>query len=385
METINNIIVLRNDTKEAWEADAAYRLVAGEVGVGYMTRTITEGDETITTQVPIIKVGDGVHTWKELPQAEGVFENDVVLTSALGKYTIPASGYVRVPNSKGMTTSELLLDALSEVKEPTIAEPSITSTASVVGGGEMGAYITGVKWTGNFTDGSYQYGSESHPSSTATGLSASNVTWSISNDNDNQTATTEDGTFTFTSDKYKQIDSESSKTYVTVTAEYDLDASGARTPLNNVGVATDGKIASRTDKKITASASATGYRKPFWGVLTTPFAETKNAEGAVTAISVTSDDIRGLTGKGTATRGLPTTLAVPEGSRQVIFAAKAGTYSSLTAKDGNAQDATVTFSKIANAVNVEGANDYTATAYDVFEVTWGDPIASAKALKLTWG
>lgn len=385
MATINTIIVLRNDTKEAWEADAAYKLIAGEVGVGYMTRTVTEGDETITTQVPIIKVGDGIHTWKELPQAEGVFENDVVLTSALGKYTIPASGYVKVPNSKGMTTSELLLDALSEVKEPTIAEPRITSTASVVGGGEIGAYITGVKWTGNFTDGSYQYGSESHPSSTATGLSASNVTWSISNDNDSQTATTEDGTFTFTSDKYKQIDSESSKTYVTVTAKYDLDARGARTPLNNVGVATDGKIASRTDTKITAKANATGYRKPFWAALTTPFAETKNAEGAVTAITVTSDDIRGLAGKGTATRGLPTTLAVPEGSRQVIFAAKAGTYKSLTAKDGNAQDATVTFSKIANAVNVEGANDYTATAYDVFEVTWGDPIASAKALKLTWG
>ena len=380
MATINTIIVLRNDTKEAWETEGSYVLTAGEVGVGYMT--VGEGDSE--KKVPIIKVGDGTHTWKQLPQAEGVFENDVVLTSALGKYTIPASGYVKVPNSKGMTTSELLLDALSEVKEPTITEPSITTTASIVGGGEMGAYVTGVKWTGTFTGGSYQYGSEEKADSTGTGLTASNVTWSISNDNDGQTATTEDGTFTFTSDKYKQIDSESSKTYVTVTAEYDLDASGARTPLNNVGVATEGKIASRTDVVNTATAKATGYRKPFWAALTTPFAETKNADGAVTAIAVTSDDIRGLAGKGTATKGLPTTLAVPEGSRQVIFAAKAGTYKGLTAKDGNAQDATVTFSKIANAVNVEGANGYTATAYDVFEVTWGDPIASAKALKLTW-
>ena len=380
MATINTIIVLRNDTKEAWETEGSYVLELGEVGVGYMT--VGEGNSA--KKVPIIKVGDGVTSWKQLPQAEGVFENEVVLTSALGKYTIPASGYVKVPNSKGMTTSELLLDALSEVKEPTIAEPSITTTAAIVGGGEMGAYITGVKWTGNFTDGSYQYGSEEKADSTATGLSASNVTWSISNDNDSQTATTEDGTFTFTSDKYKQIDSESSKTYVTVTAEYDLDASGARTPLNNVGVATEGKIASRTDRVNTAKANATGYRKPFWAALTTPFTETKNADGAVTAIAVTSDDIRNLTGKGTATKGLPTTLAVPEGSRQVIFAAKAGSYKDLTAKDGNAQDATVTFSKIANAVNVEGANEYAAVAYDVFEVTWGDPIASAKALKLTW-
>lgn len=380
MAQINTIIVLRNDTKEAWETDGSYQLVAGEVGVGYMT--VGEGESA--KKVPIIKVGDGQHAWKDLPQAEGVFEKEVVLTAPLGKYTIPASGYVAVPNSKGMTTSELLLDALSEVKEPAITEPSITTTASVVGGGEMGAYITGVSWAGTFTDGSYQYGSATHPSSTATGLSASNVAWSISNDNTNQTATTEDGTFAFASDEYKQIDSESSKTYVTVTAEYDLDASGARIPLNNVGTATDGKIASRTDVKNTAAAKATGYRKPFWAALTTPFAETKNAEGAVTAVAVTSDDIRGLAGKGTATKGLPTTLAVPEGSRQVIFAAKAGTYKSLVAKDGNAQDATVTFSKIANAVNVEGANKYAATAYDVFEVTWGDPIASAKALKLTW-
>lgn len=378
---INTIIVLRNDTKEAWETDGSYTLVAGEVGVGYMT--VGEGDSA--RKVPIVKVGDGKTAWKDLPQAEGVFEKEVILTAPLGKYSIPATGYTVVPNSKGMTTSELLLDALSEVKEPNIVEPDIATTASIVGGGEMGAYITGVKWTGTFTDGSYQYGSESHSSSTATGLSASDVTWSISNDNDTQTAATEDGTFNFTSDKYLQIDSESSKTYVTVTAEYDLNAANARIPLNNVGKPTEGKIASRADVQNTAAATATGYRKPFWAVLTTPFAETKDETGAVTAIALTSDDVRGFSGKGTKTKGLPTTLNVAEGSRQVIFAAKAGTYKSLVAKDGNAQDATVTFAKLANAVKVEGANDYEAVDYDVFEVTWGDPIASAKALKLTWG
>lgn len=380
MAQINTIIVLRNGTKEAWEADNSYTLLAGEVGVGYMT--VGEGDSA--KQVPIIKVGDGKTAWKNLPQAEGVFENEVVLTATLGKYVPGASGFIKVPNSKGMTTSELLLDALSEVKEPDITQPTISGTATVVGGGEMGAYITGVKWDGSFTDGSYQYGSKEKADSTATGLSASNVTWSIKNDIDTQTATTEDATFTFGSSVYPQIDSESSKTYVKVTATYSLDASKARTPLNNVGVETEGKIASASNVEIVKNANATGYRKPFWGVLTTPFAETKNDAGAVTAIAVTSADIRGLSGKGSSTQGFPTTLNVPEGSRQVIFAAKAGAYKGLTAKDGNAQDATVTFSKIANAVNVEGANSYTATAYDIWEVTWGDPIASAKALKLTW-
>lgn len=372
---INTIIILRNDSTTAWEK-SDYVMEPGELGVGYLER---EGKDTVV----IVKTGDGEHSWKDLPQVEGVFENDLTLTYDFGRHKT-SNGFVEVA-AKGMTTSEWLLDALSEVQEPQITQPTISMSASVVGGGEMGAYVTGIKWTGTFTDGSYQYGSVEKSDSTATGLDANDVTWAISNSVDTQTATTEDGTFTFASANYPQINSESSKTYGTITAKYTLDATDARTPLNNVGKGTTGKIESITTQVTkTANANATGYRKPFWAVLTTPYAETKDADGKVTAIALTSADVREFSGKGTATRGLPTTLAVAEGSRQVIFCAKAGTYKSLTAKDGNAQDATVTFSKIANAVNVEGANGYTAVAYDVFEVTWGDPIASAKALKLTW-
>ena len=378
MAQINTIIVLRNGTKEAWEADNSYTLLAGEVGVGYMT--VGEGDAA--KQVPIIKVGDGKTAWKNLPQAEGVFENEVVLTSTLGKYVPGASGFVKVPNSKGMTTSELLLDALSEIKEPTITQPTISGTATVVGGGEMGAYVTGVKWDGSFTDGSYQYGSKEKSDSTATGLSASNVTWSVKNNIDSQTATTEDTTFTFTSDKYPQINSESSKTYATVTATYSLNASGARTPLNNVGVETEGKIASQTNVELVKNANATGYRKPFWGIKAA-------ADAIADPTKITSAQVRALGSSGTATKGLPTTTAakpyvVAAGSQQVFFLAKAGTYSSLTATDAAAMNAGVTFTKVANAVNVEGANGYTATAYDMWYVDWGAGIDADKKLVLTW-
>ena len=371
---INTIIVLRNDSKEAWEAEDSYVLIAGEVGVGYMT--------VGTKKVPIIKVGDGTTAWKNLPQAEGVFENDVVLTAPLGKYTIPATGYVKVPNSKGMTTSELLLDALSEVKEPDISEPTIGCTASVVGGGEMGAYVTGVKWTGSFTDGSYEYGSESHPTSTATGLDANDVTWSIKNDIDTQTSSASTGTFTFDSTAQPQINSESSKTYATITATYDLNAADARTPLNNVGVATDGKIAGRDDIEIVATATATGYRKPFWGIKT-------SANAIANPMQITSAEVRALGNSGTKTKGLPTTTAsapyvVAAGSQQVFFLAKAGQYSSLTATDAAAMNAPVTFTKVANAASVEGANGYTATTYDMWYVDWGAGLDAAKKLVLTW-
>lgn len=378
MATVNTVIVLRNDTKEAWETDGSYQLLPGEVGVGYMT--IGEGDAA--RKVPIIKVGDGTHSWKDLPQAEGVFENEVVLTSALGKYVPGASGYVTVPNSKGMTTSELLLDALSEVKEPTIGQPTISGSATITGGGEMGAYVTGVKWDGSFTDGSYQYGSKEKPDSTATGLSASNVTWSVKNSVDSQTATTEDKTFTFATAVQPQIDSESSKTYVTVTATYSLDASGARTPLNNVGVETEGKIASKTNVELVKNANATGYRKPFWGIKAA-------ADAIADPTKITSAQVRELGKSGSATKGLPTTTAaspyvVAAGSQQVFFLAKAGTYSSLTATDAAAMNAGVTFTKVANAVNVEGANGYTATAYDMWYVDWGAGIDADKKLVLTW-
>lgn len=362
---INTIIILRNDSTTAWES-SEYVMQPGELGVGYLER---EGKDTVV----IVKSGDGEHTWVDLPQVEGVFEEDLTLTYDFGRHKT-SNGFVEVA-AKGMTTSEWLLDALSEVKEPVIAQPAISTSATISGGGEMGAYITGVNWNGSFTDGSYEYGSTTNANSTATGLKATDVTWAISNSVDSQTAASEDGSFTFSSGDYPQINSENSKTYVTITAKYTLDATNARTPLNNVGKETDGKIESITEQvEISANASATGYRKPFWGVLSEP----------LDVATITSAQVRGLSGKGTKTKGLPSTLAVGAGSRQVIFCAKAGAYSSLSAKDTLAMNAGVAFTKVANAVNVEGANGYEETAYDIWYVQWADPIASDKNLSLTW-
>ena len=154
-KTLNTIIVLRNGTKEAWEAEGSYVLKAGEVGVGYMD--VTDDGGRIVKTVPIVKIGDDKTSWKNLPQAEGVFEKEVILTSALGKYVPGASGFVKVPNSIGMTTSELLLDALSEVKEPVITPPSFALTATSGSRTvEIGSKITSLAWTSSFEDGEYE-------------------------------------------------------------------------------------------------------------------------------------------------------------------------------------------------------------------------------------
>ena len=100
--------------------------------------------------------------------------------------------------------------------------------------------------------------------------------------------------------------------------------------------------------------------------------------------SLTSADIRGLGHSGTSTGGLPSTLSVAVGVQQVVFAAKAGTKSSLVAKDAAAMNATVSFTKVAEAVSVKGANDFAETKYDIWYVDFGSGLDAAMSLELTW-
>lgn len=362
-KTINTVIVLRNDQTTAWES-SDYVLLQGEVGIGYLDNGNV-----------IAKLGDGENTWKDLPQIEGVFEDEITLTHNFGRYQTN-NGFVRTTDAKGMTTSQWLVHALSETKEPKITQPTFNLTASAVGaGGEIGSYITGLKWDGTTTYGSYEYG----PS---TGLSSANRTWSISNNIDNQTSTAEDGTFPLGEGDKIQLRAEASTEYAIITGAYNLDASGASTPVNNVGAPTSGKI---TDKSgtLTASVKATAYRKPFYGVLP--------AGDALDTSALTSAVIRGLPNSGTTNTGLPTTLAVPAGSEMVIFAVKAGARSTLTATDNKAMNAPVDFTKVAKAVKVEGANGFEAIDYDIWYVNWNPDkvpgyagIDAAKELKLVW-
>lgn len=364
-KTINTVIVLRNDQTTNWES-SDYKLLPGEVGIGYLTKTV-DGQEVTNV---IAKLGtDGKTAWKDLPQVEGVFEDEITLTHDFGRYKT-SNGYVRTTDATGMTTSQWLIHALSETKNPTVTDPTFTLTASAVGaGGEIGSYITGLKWDGTTTYGSYEYG----PS---TGLSASNRTWAISNNINTDTASTEDGTFTLGESDKIRLTQETSKVYAKVTGTYSLDATNAAVPLNNVGAPyAAGKITSKSGT-IEAEVKASAYRKPFYGVLT--------PDKVVNTSALTSAAIRSLPSSGSATKGLPSSISVPAGSQMVIFAAKADTYKSLTATDDKAMNATVSFEKVAKAVKVEGAGGFEAVDYDVWYVNWGAGIGSAKQLTLKW-
>ena len=268
MAELKTIIVLRNGSKEAWEAEDSYTLVAGEVGVGYMD-VMNEDGSAVAKTVPIVKIGDGQTAWKDLPQAEGVFEKDVTLTATFGKYTPSSAGFIKVPNSKGMTTTEFLMDALSEVKEPTITAPSFTLSATSLGTKEIGTTITSVSWTGTYTNGSYSNGAikgstkYDAPASSNQTVSGYEVTCTpvdglgivVSN-----TEQKEDGTATFSTGY--TVSGTASKKIASVSSKCSWGASD-RQPLNNVGEPTDGQLAAGSSTK-SVDFSVSGYREGFY-------------------------------------------------------------------------------------------------------------------------
>ena len=338
----------------------------------------------------MVKAGDGVNKFADLKQVESVLEDNITLTHNFGRHKT-SNGYVEA-GGKDMTMTQWIIDSLSEILPPTVNYPGATLSCGTIttdtGDKEIGSKITKFAWDGKPTYGSYKdaandgtYGTKEDKTNSGTGLGASNFTWTVTNSLDDQTGSTEDGTFALTSDCYKQLNNETATTYAYLNGKVTIDASKARTPLNNVGVEyADGKITGfdkngTTEKTFSnVAVSCSAFRKPFWAVLTTP----------LTIDTLTSAEVRGLSNAGTKNDGFPTTLSVAAGSRQVIFCAKAGVYNTLAAKDTAAMNAGVTFTKHANAVAVKGANDFTETEYDVWEVTWADPIASAKSLSLTW-
>ena len=301
---INTIIVLRNDSTTAWE-QSTYKLQSGEVGVGYMTRTIQEGDATVEKKVPIIKVGDGINVWADLPQAEGVFEDDIILTYNFGKHTT-ANGFVNA-GGKGMTTSEWLIDALSVTEEPDITKPDASMTASFSpSSGETGTSITAVNWAGTFTDGTYEYGStETKNETDATKKKKANAsaTWVVKL-GDTQIGTTEDGSYA------QSLVMGDTQTKVTLSAEANLVTTNVRTPLNNVGAETSGKITTFADgttkKTFSPAATVTGYRKMFVGC---------------TGATLDSATIRGLNLKSAQASTTAFEVTAPTGATKLVIAA----------------------------------------------------------------
>jgi hypothetical protein len=148
---LNMILIVRNDSTTNWER-TTYCLNKGELGIGYLDNGNI-----------IVKAGvDGKTTWLECPQVEGVFEDNLTLTYAFGKYAPDATGSFEL-KSKNKTMSEVMLDAFAqEVYENLITgNPSASFSATSSASGEVGTTHGSPTATLDLTiTGSYKYGAK---------------------------------------------------------------------------------------------------------------------------------------------------------------------------------------------------------------------------------
>lgn len=124
----------------------------------------------------------------------------------------------------------------------------------------------------------------------------------------------------------------------------------------------------------TATIKYTPFRKYFYGA---------DSAGEQTAIA-DSADIRALTAStGGASKGTKFSIPVPVGSTRctIAFKSTVGTLAQVLYRESG--NANITGQFQLSKVNVEGANGYTATEYNVYTISWAQPTAGAMTFDVT--
>lgn len=299
-QVLDMVLIVRNDKTTVWQ-NSTYKLEKGELGIGYYDNGKV-----------IVKIGaeTGDKAWKDCKQVEDILEKDLILTYNFGRHTT-SNGFVNAGGT-GMTVMEWIEDALSVTEEPDITKPDASMTASFTpSSGEVGTSITKVNWAGTFTDGTYEYGStetKDFPNGTDAEKAAkkkanASATWIVKL-GDAQIGTTEDGSYA------QSLVMGDTQTKVTLSAEANLVTTNVRTPLNNVGAETTGKITTFADgstkKTFAPAATVTGYRKMFVGC---------------TGATLDSATIRGLALKSAQASTTSFEVTAPTGATKLVIAA----------------------------------------------------------------
>ena len=223
---------------------------------------LLKGELGFDTTNKLFKMGDGTTNWTALEafydpsQITGnvdadtlYFTKDLVFTQAFGKYAPDSSGSVTIPTeTNDMSIQDLLENAFSEEKNPTITQPSTSVTLTGAGAKEVGTEFT-PSYSVGFNPGSYQYGP-------ATGVTA--TAYAVT-DTNSGSASTQTGSFT----QFTVEDGTNYKVSVTTT-----HTAGA-VPKTNLGNDyASGQIQAGT--KTASSSAVTGFRSMFAGAVVTP-------------------------------------------------------------------------------------------------------------------
>ena len=258
------------------------------------------------------------------------FDGDFTYTNAIGAIGAPSGGSGKL-SASGKSVEEFMASILAKEANPTITKPA-ASVKITEGSGtfEVGTHKN-VTYTASLSAGSYTYGP-------ATGIVAGTVTASF----DGQTKTGATGTFE------NVVVTEGTKE-LTVSITHN-EGTVPKTNLGNPYA--DGKIAAGT-KSAKASQTLVGVRHMFYGPMTT------DAE-------LNSENIRKLRHEAASKKTIDT-FGAGAGAVKVVVAVPASmNVTKVLMPSAMNADATANFVKQAGSVQVEGAEGFTAAAYNVW-------------------
>lgn len=259
------------------------------------------------------------------------FDDDITYTVGIGTLAQP-SGSAKFA-AKGKNVEQVFASLMAQEQNPSKTNPAVSFSAQ----GGFGAFEIGTKknltYTAALSAGSYTYGP-------ATGITAQ--TWEV-------TCTGVEGSKTTATGSFENIIAESTAKTITAKATY---GDGA-IPVTNLGNAySAGQIKAGSASK--TSNSLVGVRYMFWGPMTEDTA-------------LNSATIRALSHKEAAAKKTLTTFGAGAGAKKVVIAVPAGyKVTKVLMPSAMNADATASFVKQASSVQVEGAEGYTAAAYDVY-------------------
>ena len=338
-DTIKGIIDNNRDnftsveaTKEETDAQALARKITnpkkGDMAV--VIRTIAGDKKSYTAYVhngTAFAAMDGNYS------ADNVyFDEDLTYTVQFGTLAKPAGSAKFAATGKNVT--QVLSALMAQEANPDKTNPAVSFSAQ----GGFGTVEIGTKrnltYTAALSAGSYTYGP-------ATGITAQS--WEVSCTGVADKKTTATGTF-------ENIVAEATAKKITAKATY---GDGA-IPVTNLGNAyADGQIKAGSASK--TSDSLVGVRYMFWGPMTDASAELNSA------------NIRALAHNQASGTGTLSTFEAGSGAKKVVVAVPAGRkIDKVLLTSAMNADITSIFVKQGTQSQVEGAEGYTAAAYDVY-------------------
>lgn len=260
------------------------------------------------------------------------FDDDITYTVAIGTLAQP-SGSAKF-KAKGKNVEQVFSSLMAQEANPNKTNPAVTIGTQT----NFGTFEIGTKknlgYGATLSAGSYTYGP-------ATGITAQ--TWEVSCTGVADKKTTATGTF-------ENIVAEATAKKITAKATYNEGA----IPVTNLGNPYPaGKIAAGSASR--DSANFVGVRYMFWGPMTDASAELNSA------------NIRALAHKEESKAKTLATFVAGAGAKKVVVAVPAGRkITKVLLTSAMNADITSIFVKQGTQSQVEGAEGYTAAAYDVY-------------------